>query len=159
MASNYTNGDVPRGRSVTKPTVTPDLAKKLRELRSLSPQESLGLNTGGGLMVPVMIATVGAAILMVVLTVIPYVIARSSSNADNKPATPTKPEAPAADTTPVTPQPKAVEPAAKKDAPELTPKPKDKKKDVLDALGESDVKKSNPKVNPFEEKEIDLFKK
>lgn len=160
MASNNYNGEPSRGNSsVTVRSESgngPVLSENLRRLRAMGPQESLGVNDEGGLLMPVLQASVVTLVILAALTVIPYFL-------QSPPAPkPTKPEV--TENAEVAPPPRPVdkdkEAVAKKnnDAAPVVDKTPPAKKDIIDNLGENKSKKADPKVNPFENKDIDLLK-
>lgn len=106
----------------------------MREMRGKSPAEMLGAIAQSTLVRSLVIATASLAILMLVLTVAPFLMAEKP---DPKVAGPPKPDSPAET---------KLNPAKVK--PEIKP---------LDVLGVGQEKKGKPKeVNPFENKEDPL---
>jgi hypothetical protein len=106
----------------------------MREMRGKSPAEMLGAIAQSTLIRSLVIATASLAVLMLVLTVAPFLMAEKP---DPKVAGPPKPDSPAET---------KLNPAKVK--PEIKP---------LDVLGVGQEKKGKPKeVNPFENKEDPL---
>ena len=103
-------------------------------------------------------------LLLLGLTLVPYLLDKGFSAPSNPPASST-----AAGTQGNSPTPAAATPdasssnssvAAKSPADNTTEtlKVQPKKKDILDVLGETGSKKANPKLNPLDKKEDDLLK-
>lgn len=161
MAANFMIPNSPNGEP-TKATLTAprtsagftNVAESLRHLRSQTPEESLGLASESGLLRPMLMATVATGVLLALLTAIPYFLARQSDSTPKQvqPA-PEVPEGAPAVTTPNDP---AKPPVVTPPVPGKSPSPKSK--DILDVLGESGTKKSNPKVNPLDKKDDDILK-
>ena len=115
-------------------TTANELRGFMREMRGKSPAEMLGAIAQSTLVRSLVIATASLAILMLVLTVAPFLMAEKP---DPKVAGPPKPDSPAET---------KLNPAKVK--PEIKP---------LDVLGVGQEKKGKPKeVNPFENKEDPL---
>jgi len=130
------------------------------ELRRLTPQEALGLPSGSGLLIPFLYATAGAAVLLMALTIVPYLVdqARQRAAAAEAETEKAKPPETPEGKTPVAPE--AGSPATKT-SPKLpaTGSPKTPGKgDILDKLGENGSKTVSPKVNPLDKKEDDILK-
>lgn len=155
MASKLIKSDIPASSNGT-PMPT-DVSDMLRQLRSRSPQESLGVSEQSGLGRSFIQATIITAIVFALLTLGPYFYekayppapkqAKTHANENPENANPT-PSNPSADNT------------AKKGPETLTTQPKVAgKKDILDVLGESGTKSGTPKGgNPLDRKEDDLLK-
>lgn len=146
MTNNSSNGSMPHTPRTAAPD-SPVINETLRRLRNQSPAESLGLPAGNGLLRPFIQASIGGAILLVLLTVIPYFV--------------DPPKAAEA---------KVLPPAEQKQEPTETPKsqPEPKtpvnakgpsgKSDILDKLGENATKTASPKINPLDKKDDDILK-
>jgi hypothetical protein len=159
MTTDLSNGAVTKGERIASSTTgSPDgVAETLPQLPKRSVQESLGLPPGTGLFIPFTVATVGIMLLLIVLTVIPYVTDSGRTTPENPP-TPVaneKQEQPApapAATTPATTNVAIPDPSSKVN-PKITVK-----SDFPDKLGESGTKTAKPNVNPLDKKDDDLLK-
>ena len=110
----------------------------MREMRGKSPTEMLGAIAQSTLIQRLVIATASLAVLMLVLTVVPFLMAEKP---DSKVVGPAKPDSPA-----------ETEPDPDKIKPEVKPETK-----PFDVLGVGQEKTGKPKeVNPFENKEDPL---
>lgn len=121
-----------------------ELRKFLREMRGKSPQEMLGAVAQSDLVRSTLTAAGAMIVLLLVLTVVPFVWAKVNP----KPVA-----APPASAAPAP----AEMPAAQTDAqptPAATPNPQD----IADTLGIGEQKPADPKVNPLENKADDLLK-
>jgi hypothetical protein len=144
-----------------------DAAAELREfvhqLRGKPPQEVLGLVAQSGLIRATALATVGTLVLVAILTVVPYAMAK---------AFPEKPKAAPAATAEAASDAQSAEagaadgqtatsPAAGQTgtpaAPGAPPLTAEQGEDLLDALGEGETRESDPTVNPLEESADDLL--
>lgn len=142
------------------PTASPstDVSAHLDRFRGRAPSEMLGLPRQSGLLGAFAIASVCTLVLFVVLTLVPYLMAKQDA-APQAPADAAQAEAPKADPTPKQPKPATPAPAtAKADTPAPVPAPTAKGPDISKTLGESDVKTASPKVNPLDKKDDDLLK-
>lgn len=147
MPSNLVNGE-PSKSQPAAPTSTV-LTETLRQVRAMSPEESLGVKETSGLMKPFIQAFVVTLILFTALTIGPYFYEKAFPTAPK--AQKEKPAEAAA----VAPKPPEGDNTAKKsDGP---PAKVAGKKDINDTLGESGVKKGTP-ANPFDTKEVDPLK-
>ena len=127
-----------------------ELREFLAQRRGRRPQEVLGLVAGSHLMRSVAAATVGAVVVLVVGTVVPWWLNQLSPDpsAVGKPSVPPQ----AAATTAAPPEVKRPEqPPAESPAPaaEATPSQADAEK-AIKVMGLDDTKVSDPKKNPLE---------
>ena len=161
MAANFMIPNSPNGEATKTTLAGPrtsagfsNVADSLRHLRSQTPEESLGLSGESGLLKPFLLATAITAILLAILTAIPYFLAKQSDPTTKQvqPAPEVPEAAPAA---PVQNDPSKT-PAVTPPVPGKTSTPKSK--DLVDILGESGTKKANPKVNPLDKKDDDILK-
>ena len=159
MTPNRVNGEVPKGQSATQPSTGAVIADALRTMRNRSPEESLGLNGESGLMTSSLIAFGGIFLILLALTLVPYLLDKSFSSPPKQP-NPT----PADGTEVIVPSPATTaespssNPGAVAKNPSDTSKSPSKKKDFPDHLGENGVKNANPKTNPLDKKDDDLLK-
>lgn len=126
-----------------------ELREFLAQTRGRRPQEVLGLVAGSQLMRSVAVATVGAVLVLIVGTVVPWWLNGLSPEAmsGTKPSEP--PKAAAATATPEatrSEQPPAESPAPAVDA---TPSQADAEK-AIKVMGLDDTKAADPKKNPLE---------
>jgi hypothetical protein len=159
MTKDLSNGVVTKGELIDRNTTDSRSASAgaPRLLPKKSAEESLGLPPGTGLLMPFTVATVGMILLLIVLTVIPYVMDNGRTTAEI-PVTPAANEKqeqstttqPAAPPTPVTPP--TQDPSSKVN-PKVTVK-----SDFPDKLGENASKTAKPNVNPLDKKDDDLLK-
>jgi predicted Zn finger-like uncharacterized protein len=142
----YIGGDVQRLRT-NGAEAAAELAEFLKKMRGKSPQEMLGLVAQSGLMQGVVQATVWTVVLMALLTVVPYGLAK---------AFPTAPKAVAenAEKTPAKAAPKGTEATGETGPTD----PASKAAKALKKMGEDDTKTSNPGRNPLENSADDLLK-
>jgi hypothetical protein len=125
------------------------LTETLRRVRHQSPQESLGLASGNGLLKPSLQAAMGTAILLALLTVIPYFVSPPKASAENN-GTPAPAEKAQPAETPKQPETQAKAPTNPKGAAE--------KGDILNKLKENETKTAPLKTNPLDNKDDDLLK-
>lgn len=156
MKPKHFNGEAPKAASDAKPTK--DVDEALRFMRSRTPQESLGLKNDNYLTWAFLVSTAGAVVVIGLLTAVPYFWEKMypSTPVAQKPATADGPEsgpAPAEATSMPATETNAKNPSGKADTAKSP-----KKKDLLDALGESGVKTAKPSVNPLDKKDDDLLK-
>lgn len=126
-----------------------ELREFLAQTRGRRPQEVLGLVAGNQLMRSVAVATLGAVVVLVVCTVVPWWLNRLS--ADSAAAKPREPPQTAAATV-ATPEAKRPEQTpAESPAPtaDATPSQADAEK-AIKVLGLDDTKAADPKKNPLE---------
>ncbi|WP_020475128.1 hypothetical protein [Zavarzinella formosa] len=164
MKPNLVNGDTSGGEPAglrSSPAVSPDVSAALRVLRNRSPEESLGVNTKNSLLRASIQAGIVTGVLFAALTIVPYVLAKVFPPAPKEvKQTPAETETTAPTTAPAsTTKETAPTQTAKKtpDGPAVPPKTAGKK-DIMDVLGETGAKPSNPRVNPLDKKEDDLLK-
>lgn len=142
----YPTGDLHRLKT-NGAEAAAELAEFLKKMRGKSPQEMLGLVAQSGLMQGVVQATVWTIVLMALLTVVPYGLAK---------AFPTAPKAvaeSAAEKAPAKAAPKSDETG------ETGPTdPASKAAKALKKMGEDDTKTSSPARNPLENATDDLLK-
>jgi hypothetical protein len=159
MTPNRVNGEVSKGQSTSQANTSAVIAEALRAMRNRSPEESLGLNGESGLMTSSLIAFAGIFLILLALTLVPYLLDKSFSSPPKQP-NPT----PANGTEVIVPSPATTaespssNPATAAKNPPDTSKGPSKKKDFPDHLGENGVKNANPKVNPLDKKEDDILK-
>jgi len=139
-----------------------ELREFLAQTRGRSPQEVLGMLAGSHLLRSIGVATVGALVMMVVGTIVPWWM--GNPPAGTKPGAATKPpalapaEAKKAEIPPVE-RPAASPPAASNTAAaELQPTPADAAKAVK-VMGLGETKLSDPKKNPLEKSLDNLLDK
>lgn len=118
----------------------------IRQMRGKSPQEVLGSVAQSNLTSGVVLATVLTVGFMAAFTVGPYVLASRAPKKSPKPAVAEAAKQPA----------ESKPDAAASASPATAEKTPDQK--VQDALGVSEVKESDPKRNPLEDKADDLLK-
>lgn len=136
----------------------PDVSDVLRQLRNRSPEESLGVNAQHGLWNSTLWAFGIIAVLFALLTVGPYLYERQfpSAAAKSDKIADDKEKKEPSNTTPPNTDPNTV---VKKDPEQLKIPPKVVgKKEPVDVMGEGGTKKANPKNNPLDRKDDDLFK-
>lgn len=113
----------------------------LNEMRGKSPKEMLGAVADSSLFQSAVVASIGAAILVAVLTIIPFVISKVGGSGSG-------------DAPPVAAAPAAPDAGAPKPAPSDQPKPSTAEatpeKSAADALGIGDQKSAPAGVNPLE---------
>lgn len=155
MNPSVTKKDSPNGRTRTAApsngVPAADVSDAMRELRSRSPQESLGVNAQKGLWTAFLQATVVIAVLFCGWTAMAYFADRNAPAPEKADKKDQKDNTNNNNAPPVQP---AEEGVAKKDGPAI---PKGKK-EIGDVLGETGTKKGNPKFNPLDRKDDDLFK-
>jgi hypothetical protein len=148
---NHPNGQPSSPRAaVAEP---PAISESLRQFRSQSPSESLGLPTGNNLTRPFIQATVITAVIFAALTVGPYLFdssapAETKGKAANSAEKQEPGESPKGQPTESTPK----SPIAN------SGKPPAGKSDILDKLGENSKKSAPAAVNPLDKKDDDLLK-
>jgi hypothetical protein len=162
MIQDHPNGEAPKNSAQlarSESSASASVIEALRQLRNRSPEEMLGVNSKSGLRTACLQATAGAVAIILLLTIIPYFVAKAEKK-NAAPETPAKEVAPepresASPTTPAT----KTEPdkVAKKNSGTDPEKPL-KKKELIDKLGESGVKTGKPSLNPLDKKDDDLFK-
>lgn len=153
---------------------TPESATDVRDyldrFGGKEPSELLGLPDQKGLGGAMVLATVISTVIFVALTFIPYLLGLGGS-------TTAKVEPPAAKNEPAKPETPKQAPATKAVAEKDKPAEKGKGKakaeakakageqppskgapDILQKMGEADVKTASPKVNPLDQKTDDLLK-
>jgi hypothetical protein len=163
MTPNLVNGEISKGQSANQAGTSAVIADALRAMRNRSPEESLGLTGESGLMKSSLIAFGAIFLVLLGLTLVPYLLDKSLPPGPKQPNTAPAngPEvvAPSAAATPDSPLPNpgavAKNPA---DGAKDTAKGQPKKKDLLDKLGETGTKTASPKVNPLDKKEDDILK-
>lgn len=158
MQSNLPNGEVSKGsHAAPVPTrgalETPGIADTLRQLRSQTPSESLGLASQSGLFKASIQAGVVIGVLFALLTVGPYLYEKSKGGAKKEEPAPAEkadgdkaaPQPAAQPTNPTSPD------TGGKQATVPSPVGKNNgKDDILNKLGESGTKTGNPKLkDPF----------
>ena len=131
------------------PAESPVITETLRRLRNRSPSESLGLPSSSGMMRPFVQASIVTAVLLALLTVLPYFLDKGKT-ADAKVTVPTGDKQEPAD-------------APKQPNPETTAKTApgtkaDTKADIVSKLGENAAKTAPAKVNPLDKKDDDILK-
>ena len=126
-----------------------ELREFLAQTRGRRPQEVLGLVAGSQLTRSVAVATLGAAVLLVVCTVVPWGLGRLSGDSSTaaKPSSP--PATAAAAPEAKQPEPRPAEPPAPAPADDATPSPADAETAVK-VMGLDDTKVADPKKNPLE---------
>ena len=124
-----------------------ELREFMTQMRGKSPKEMLGILTQSELVRATFTATIGAAVLLVVFTVLPMLLggdekpkAASVQPVANQPAQPSNDNTKAATNT----------------QDDKTAKPK--KEDVAKKLGIDETKTADPKKNPLDDLGSDLFK-
>jgi hypothetical protein len=142
-----------------------DAAAELREfvhqLRGKPPQEVLGLVAQSGLIRATALATVGTMVLVAILTVVPYAMAKAFPEKPKSAPAAAAAEAasdaqPAVDGQTATTPPPGAGQAGTPAAPGA-PITAEQGEDLLDALGEGETRESDPTVNPLEESADDLL--
>jgi hypothetical protein len=154
MTSDFPNGTVAKVEHNASTKAA--LAETLRQLPKKSAQEALGLPVGTGLLVPFTVAAIGIMLSLIVLTAIPYAMAKVSTTSE-KPAVPDSTEK---QEQPATTQPPSA-PTTSNPTPDSSSKVNPKvpgKGDILDKLGENGKKIEKPNVNPLDKKDDDLLK-
>jgi len=146
-------GDVRRLRDNGGATVA-ELREFLQEMRGRSPQEMLGVIAQSDLVRSTLVAAIGAVVLLVVLTVVPFAWGKAFP-AEQSAKAPPAAQAPAQ--TPDKPAATTDQPAAA-DAKPGDDQPEAKPDDLLDKLGIGEQKTAAPDVNPLESKADDLLK-
>ncbi len=145
MKNHHPNGQPAR-------TTTPDspvLTETLRRLRNQSPRESLGLPDGSGLMKPFIQAAIVTAVLIGLLTVLPYFLDKGKSAE-------AKGTGPAVEKQEPTETPKQAAPESPVKAAPGTKT--DNKADIVSKLGENATKTAPAKLNPLDKKDDDILK-
>jgi|GEM_PF-477584 len=142
-----------------------ELNEFLQHLRGKTPQEILGAITQSGLARAFVQATIGAVVLVVVFTIVPFLIAKqfpatmeTSSNAPVTATASTPTPGPATNPNPNSNTAAATATVSSGSGAASTPAGKASATEVLDKLGENITKTSSPKVNPLDKKDDDLFK-
>jgi hypothetical protein len=154
MQPKLANGETPNGRHPTSPVESPKLTETLRQLRSQTPSEALGLAGRNGLFKASIQAGLIIGVLFALLTVGPYFYEKSKAGAKNEDAAPAeKPEgdkvaSPTSPPRPSTPTP--TDSSSKQPTTPSTGGKMDPKDDLLGKLGESGTKSGSPKLkDPF----------
>lgn len=154
MNPNHMNGKSAKGQSADS-AATVNATDALRAVRTRSPQEALGLNSGSGLLQASLVATAITVVVLAALTAGPYLYERQYPTV--KPGKVVPPEI-TPDTTASTPTTPQTGPDKKTPVdPKVAGKTPAPKKDILDVLGESGKKSGTP-VNPLDKKDDDLLK-
>ena len=141
---------------VNSTAVGAEIGEFLEQMRGRSPQEMLGLVAQSDLIRSTTVATVGCAVLILALTIIPHMLREEAPvKADAKAETPaTQPATPPGATT--TPDP-ATAAATKSDTGDPKGTTDDPNK-VAKTLGIGDVKTGQPDIDPFKNTDDDLLK-
>ncbi len=145
MKNDHPNGQPSR----TTASDSPVLTETLRRLRNQSPRESLGLPDGSGLMKPFIQAGIVTAVLIGLLTVLPYFL-------DKGKTTEAKGTLPAGEKQESSETPKQATPESPVKAPSGTKG--DTKAEVVSKLKENVSKPAPLSVNPLDKKDDDLLK-
>ncbi len=140
--------DLARLKTDGRATVA-ELREFVHNLRGRPPGEVLGLVTESGLIRATITATIGTIVLMAILTAVPYAWAKLYP----EPVKPAKNAAAVADSEEKPADQNAEKP--KGDGEDSTAK---RGNEVLDKLGESETRESDPRKNPLEEMGDDLLK-
>ena len=135
-------GDFERAREGTTATAE-ELREFMRNFRGKNPQEVLGLVAKSGLVQGVGISVVGTLIVMLTLTVIPYVWSQQAPKTGAKAAAAKPTEKPAA-------QAAAATPAVASGAASPATGAAGNAQQTLDKLGESETKTADPGKNPLD---------
>lgn len=123
--------------------------------RPSDPHEALGLPAGSGLGPAFVQATVVTVLAFVALTVGPHFYEKWFPEAPAEAKAPDTAPEPAKTETPKPADPVATKPPTDATA---TKPPAGTKPDFLDKIGETGTKPTNPKANPLDKKDDDLFK-
>lgn len=143
--AGYVQGDMHRLKT-NGAEAAAELAEFLKKMRGKSPQEMLGIVAQSGLAQGVIQATVWTVILMGVLTVVPYGMAKAFP-----------PAKPVAEAEPAKGPAKAA-PKGEENAEPAATDPASKAAKALKKMGEDDTKASSPAFNPLENSKDDLLK-
>lgn len=143
-----------------------ELEALLKQLRGKSPQEALGVVARSGLAASLVIATIGTMVLLAIGTVVPYLWSKWPAGSDQAAGTntPVSTESATPTTTPApgNSAPNAPATAANNFSTPPTKSTVASKEPDIDGfakkMGVGDVKKSDPRVNPLDDKGDDLFK-
>ena len=147
MKNDHPNGQPSRTTTPESPVLT----EALRRLRNQSPRESLGLPDGSGLMKPFIQASIVTAVLIGLLTVLPYF-------QDKGKTVEAKGSGPAVEKQEPTETPKQAAPESPVKAAPGTGTKTDNKADIVSKLGENATKTAPAKLNPLDKKDDDILK-
>lgn len=128
-----------------------ELSEFLKKMRGKSPQEMLGIVAQSGLATGVAQATVGAIVLLAVLTVVPYGLAKAFPPAPKAVAENNAEETPAAKAAPKGEAGPATVDVGGNDQTSKAAK-------AATRMGENDTKSASPTFNPLENSSDDLLK-